>query len=172
MTDYLARFLDGEPTVDLADDLLASSQPVRTCEIQFQSFGGVHRFGGPVRTVQCFEDNVLIKSTLSTPGAGAVLVVDGGGSLRTALSGDVIAGLGVENGWAGLVINGAVRDRRELAELPIGIRALGSNPLRSGKTGTGEVDTPVEFGGVVFTTADVVLCDEDGILVVESADAS
>ena len=168
MTDYLSRFLNGVPTVDLVDDLTASSEPVRTCEIQFVDFGGAARFGGPVRTVRCFEDNALVKQTLSTPGGDAVLVIDGGGSLRTALSGDLIAGMAVENGWAGLVINGAVRDRIELAGLPIGIRALGTNPAKSSKTGEGEVDVPVELGGVVFTTRDAVMCDEDGILVVEA----
>jgi regulator of ribonuclease activity A len=166
LSDYAARFDDGEPTVDLVDDLTAAGGAVRTCSLQFTDFGGWKRFSGPVRTVRCLEDNTLVKSVLSTSGAGRVLVIDGGGSLRTALSGDLIAGLAVTNGWSGLIINGAVRDRLALAELPIGIKALGTNPRKSSKTGIGEVDIPVMFGGLTFAVGEVVFSDEDGILVI------
>jgi regulator of ribonuclease activity A len=97
--------------------------------------------------------------------AGAVLVVDGGGSLRTALVGDVIAGIAVDRGWAGLVINGAVRDSVALNGLEIGIKALGTNPRKSGKTGAGEVDQPIEIGGVRLSPGRTVVSDEDGIVV-------
>lgn len=166
MIDYSARFEAGEATADLVDDLAASGSEVRTCELQFLDLGGRNRFSGTVRTVKCLEDNALLKRILSTDGTGAVLVVDGGGSLRTALSGDLIAGLAVTNGWAGLIINGVVRDRLALAELPIGIKALGTNPRKSSKTGAGESDIPVTFGGLTFAVGDSVFGDEDGVLVV------
>jgi regulator of ribonuclease activity A len=166
LTDYSARFEAGEATADLVDDLTASGGEVRTCELQFLDLGGRNRFSGPVRTVRCLEDNALLRNVLSTDGTGAVLVVDGGGSLRTALSGDLIAGLAVTNGWAGLIINGAVRDSLALAELPIGIKALGTNPRKSSKTGAGESDIPVTFGGLTFGVGDSVFSDEDGVLVV------
>ncbi len=90
--------------------------------------------------MRCFQDNALLKSVLSEPGDGGVLVIDGDGSLHTALVGDLIAGLGVDNGWAGLIINGAVRDAAALRTLDIGIKALGTNPRKSSKTGDGERD--------------------------------
>ena len=111
-------------------------------------------FCGLVQTVKTFEDNALIKQVLPTPGDGAVLVVDGGGSLRCALVGDVIAGLGQKNRWAGLVIWGAVRDTAALAELDLGLKALGSNPWKSVKSGSGLADVPVSFGGVTFSPGD------------------
>jgi len=166
MSDLLGLFEAGAPTVDLVDDLTASGKDVRTCNLQFLDLGGRARFAGPVRTVRCLEDNALLESVLSTPGTGSVLVVDGGGSLRTALSGDRIAGLAAANGWAGLIINGAVRDRLALGELPIGIKALGMNPRKSSKTGDGETDLPVAFGELTFAAGDIVFCDEDGVLVV------
>ena len=149
-------------TADLVDEHEAT---LRCCDVQFRQFGGVARFAGPVRTIKCFEDNPLIKQTLSTPGEGAVLVVDGGGSLRCSLLGDYIAGLGVKNGWAGIIIWGAVRDTVALGQLPIGVKALGSNPLRSTKTGSGQRDVPVSFGGMVFRPNDWLYSDEDGIVV-------
>jgi regulator of ribonuclease activity A len=166
LSDYSARFEAGEPTVDLVDDLTAAGKEIRTCDLQFLDLGGRSRFSGPARTVKCLEDNALVKGILSTAGAGAVLVIDGGGSLRTALSGDLIAGLAVTNGWAGLIINGAVRDRLALAELPIGIKALGTNPRKSSKTGAGNSDIPVTFGGLTFEVGERVFSDEDGILVI------
>lgn len=93
-----------------------------------------------------------------------MLIIDGGASLESALVGDIIAGLGVENGWAGLIVNGVIRDRVAIASLPIGVKALGSNPQKSSKHGTGEVDHPVTFGGVTFTPGFTVWSDEDGIV--------
>jgi regulator of ribonuclease activity A len=152
-------------TADLVDELVAAEQEVRSCDLQLRSYGGVTCFSGPVRTVRCHEDNALLKRVLGTPGAGAVLVVDGGGSLHTALSGDLIARLAVDNGWAGLILHGAVRDVSVLRQLPLGIRAIGSNPRTSAKTGAGELDVQVSFGGVTFAPGDTVYADEDGILV-------
>ncbi|WP_026819862.1 ribonuclease E activity regulator RraA [Arthrobacter castelli] len=149
-------------TADLYDERGEELQSVAT---QFLLFGGRTAFSGPVRTVRCFEDNVVLKSVLSTQGDGAVLVVDGAGSLNRALMGDMIAELAVDNGWAGVIINGAVRDRAALAQLPLGVKALGSNPRKSVKDGAGEKDVPVRFDGVDFRPGATVYCDEDGILV-------
>ena len=134
--------------------------------MQFRQFGACSRFAGPIVTVRCFEDNALLKSVLSEPGAGRILVVDGGGSLHTALVGDVIAELGRCNGWAGLIVNGAVRDAATLRTLDIGIKALGTNPRKSAKTGAGERGVAVTLGGVDFTPGDLAFCDEDGVVVV------
>jgi len=106
---------------------------------------------------------------LSQPGAGQVLVVDGGGSLHCALVGDVIAGLAAANGWSGLVVHGAIRDSGAMAALAIGIKALGTNPRKSGKAGSGEREVTVEFGGVAFRPGHYLYSDEDGIVVSASA---
>ena len=139
---------------------------MRSCDLQMNQYGGRPQFAGAITTVRCFEDNALLKSVLSEPGNGGVLVVDGDGSLHTALVGDVIADLGRSNGWSGLIINGAVRDASTLRTLDIGIKALGTNPRKSTKTGAGVRDEAVEFGGVVFTPGDVAYSDDDGIVVV------
>lgn len=115
------------------------------------------------------QDNALLKSVLSEPGDGGVLVIDGEGSLHTALVGDVIAELARSNGWAGLVVHGAVRDAAALRELDLGIKALGTNPRKSGKTGAGERDVTISFGGVSFVPGDIAYSDDDGIVVVAAA---
>jgi regulator of ribonuclease activity A len=148
-----------------------AGEPVRSCDIQFRQYGAVARFAGLVRTVRCREDNALVREVLSGAGGGDVLVVDGGGSLHTALAGDLIAGAGADNGWAGLILHGAVRDVTALRELPLGIKALGSNPRKSGKTGAGELDVPVSFGGVTFSPGDAVFSDEDGVLLLAAPTA-
>jgi regulator of ribonuclease activity A len=153
-------------TADLFD---AHGDRLRICEVQFREFGGTRRFHGPVRTIKTFEDNALIKRTLSERGQGAVLVIDGGASLRCALIGDVIAALAERNGWAGVVVYGAVRDTAALGRLGLGIKALGSNPRKSGKSGAGELDGPISFGGVDFAAGDWLYGDEDGIVVSEHA---
>jgi regulator of ribonuclease activity A len=112
---------------------------------------------------------VLFRSVLAEPGAGQVLVVDGDGSLHAALVGDVVAGLALANGWAGLVIHGAIRDSAAIGQLELGVKALGTNPRRSAKTGEGEVDVPVTFGGVDFVPGHHLYSDEDGIVVSPTA---
>lgn len=139
---------------------------VRSCDTQFRQFGGRPMFAGRIHTVRCFEDNALLKSVLSEAGDGGVLVVDGGASLHSALVGDVIAGLGRSNGWAGIIVNGAVRDAAALRTIDIGIKALGTNPRKGSKSGTGERDIEVEFGGITFVPGEVVYSDDDGIVVV------
>lgn len=151
-----------KPTTDLFDEF---EDVVHTCSTQFRDFGAVKQYCGPIRTVKCFRDNQLFRALLDEPGDGAVVVVDGGGALESALMGDIIASKGIANGWAGCIINGAVRDSAELAKLDFGIKALGTNPAKSSKHGTGTVDAPVEFGGVRFEPGRWVYCDEDGVLV-------
>lgn len=155
------------PTADLVDSIGAG---VRSCDVQFRQFGGRPEFAGPISTVRCFQDNALLKSVLSEPGAGGVLVVDGAGSLHTALVGDVIAELARSNGWAGLVINGAVRDAAALRGMDIGVKALGTNPRKSTKTGAGERDVEVDLGGVTFVPGQIAYSDDDGIVVVAAGD--
>ena len=156
-------------TADLYDE---HGDNLQVCDTQFIQYGGRHAFDGPITTVRCFQDNALLKSLLSTPGSGGVLVVDGDGSVHTALSGDVIAQLAVDNGWAGLLINGAVRDSDLLAVMDLGVKALGTNPRKSGKTGAGERDVDVTFGGATFRAGDHLWSDNDGVvaLPVDSTD--
>jgi regulator of ribonuclease activity A len=149
-------------TADLVDEI---GDDVRSCDTQFRQFGGRATFAGRITTLRCFQDNALLKSVLSEPGNGDVLVIDGDGSLHTALVGDVIAGLGQSNGWAGLIVNGAVRDATTLRTLDIGIKALGTNPRKSGKTGEGERDVVVELGGIRFVPGEIAYSDDDGIVV-------
>ena len=153
---------DMRATCDLYDDHEGN---VQTCFLQFRDFGARLRFCGPVRTVRCYNDNSVLRDLLGEPGKGAVMVVDGQGSTEKALLGDMLAARAAENGWAGLVINGAIRDSGVVAGIDIGVKALGTNPAKSVKKGEGEVDAIVEFGGVTFEPGCWVYCDEDGILV-------
>ncbi|HZP71843.1 MAG TPA: ribonuclease E activity regulator RraA [Gaiellaceae bacterium] len=144
----------------------ANADRALVCELQLRDFGAVHAFSGVIATVRCHEDNVLVKRRVGEPGEGRVLVVDGEGSFRCALVGDNVAGLALENGWTGLVMNACVRDVTALAMLALGIKALGTCPRPSTKTGAGELDVPVTFGGVTFTPGDTLYADADGVVVV------
>lgn len=150
------------PTTDLYDDFEDIST---TCSIQFRDFGGRRRFSGRIRTVQCRNDNQLLRSLMDESGDGAVVVVDGAASTEKALMGDIIAAKASKNGWSGAVILGAVRDVTELAKVDLGIKALGTNPAKSVKKGAGSVDVVVNFGGVRFEPGHYIYCDEDGVLI-------
>lgn len=150
------------PTADLVDEIGAE---VRSCDLQLRDIGGRREFHGVISTVRCHQDNALLKSVLSEDNPGGVLVIDGGGSLHTALVGDVIAGLGRDHGWAGVIVHGAVRDSKLIGEMDFGCKALGTNPRKSTKTGAGERDVPVRFGGVEFVPGEHVWADSDGIVV-------
>ncbi|AEF38502.1 ribonuclease E activity regulator RraA [Hoyosella subflava] len=150
-------------TADLADEI---GPEIKSCDTQFTQFGGRREFAGRITTVKCFQDNALLKSILGEPGNGGVLVIDGEGSVHTALVGDVIAELGRSNGWSGLIINGAVRDAAVLGTLDFGVKALGTNPRKSTKTGAGERDVPIEIGGITFAPGDILHSDDDGVVVV------
>ncbi|MFI5357977.1 MAG: ribonuclease E activity regulator RraA [Opitutales bacterium] len=152
-------------TTDLTD---AWPQLCRVCPVQFRQFGGVRKFCGEIRTVQCAGDNALVRGELTTPGAGRVLVVDGGGTLTRALLGDQLAALAVRNRWAGIVIFGAVRDSAALAGVPLGIKALGTCPVRSEKLGTGLAGGDVMIGGVRFRSGQWLCSDDDGLVVADT----
>ncbi|MFH4416535.1 MAG: ribonuclease E activity regulator RraA [Neisseriaceae bacterium] len=148
-------------TADLIDKL----PDLPSCEINFKCYGKKSKFFGKIRTVQCFRDNGLVKQVLQTPFPGGVLVVDGGGSYASALMGDLIARMAIDHGWAGVIVYGVIRDSAVINTMDFGIKALGTNPRKSAKTGKGQVDVPVEFGNVIFSPGDYLYSDEDGILV-------
>lgn len=131
----------------------------------FRNFASTEPFSGQVVTVQCLEDNTSVRATLETPGAGRVLVVAGGASLRTALVGGNIGMLAEKNGWAGVIVDGCVRDVRELAPLKLGIRALASMPMPPRKKTKGLVDVAVQVQGVIIMPGDWLYADDDGILI-------
>jgi regulator of ribonuclease activity A len=146
----------------IAEGVLAVLPPV------FQSFGKRAAFSGQAATLKVFEDNVLVRSTLETPGNGRVLVVDGGGSLRCALVGGNLGILAEKNGWAGIIVNGCVRDSVELNGCDVGIRALALHPQRSVRKGIGERDLQVTIAGVAVRPGDWIYADADGVLVARS----
>jgi regulator of ribonuclease activity A len=156
-------------TSDLYDQL---GERLRVLPSVFQDYGGRARFSGEVVTVRCFEDNSRIKELLGMPGAGKVLVVDGGGSLRCALLGDLIAGQAVANGWEGVVIYGGIRDRVALKVLAFGVRALGSTPRKSVRRGEGQTQLPIDIGGVACRPGDRLTADEDGIVLLDGQSAT
>ena len=131
----------------------------------FRDFGGLQTFSGPVTTVKCFEDNSRVKSAVESPGQGRVLVVDGGGSLRRALLGGNLAAAAAKNGWAGVVVNGCVRDVAELAQSRVGIRALATMPLPTERRDEGQRDVAVQIQGVWVRPGDWLYADEDGMVV-------
>jgi regulator of ribonuclease activity A len=135
----------------------------------FSSYGGVATFSGPVATVRCFEDNSLVKAAVESPGRGRVLVVAGGGSVRRALVGGNLALAAAKNGWAGIVVDGAVRDLGEISAQPVGIRALALMPLPTDKRNEGQADVPVVVQGVWIRPGDVLYADDDGIVVLPPA---
>jgi len=149
-------------TADLCDE---HGEALQVCEPVFHAYGGRPSFAGPVSTVRCFEDNSRVREAVNGPGDGRVLVVDGGGSRRRALFGGNLGVAAVKNGWAGVIVHGCIRDSAELGQLDLGIRALGTMPLRSEKRGEGERDVPVRFAGATFRPGDWVCADEDGVVV-------
>lgn len=134
----------------------------------FRDLGGLPRFSGAVATVKCFEDNSLVKAALDEPGQGRVLVVDGGASLRRALVGGNVAAAAAKNGWAGVVVDGAVRDVAELAATMVGIRALALIPIPTEKRKQGERDVAVQIQGVWVRPGDSLYADADGIVILRA----
>lgn len=149
-------------TADLVD---AYGDDVRFCNMPFLKYGRRRRFHGPVATVRCFEDNALLKAELQKPGNGQVMVVDGGGSTRFALLGDQIALILQQNGWAGIIINGSIRDSEDIAAMDVGVFCLATSPKKSSKDGAGRVGETVSFGGASFSVGEYAYCDQDGVLV-------
>jgi len=146
-------------------DLSDAAPEVGAIELPLRNFGQIRQFGGQAVTIKCHEDNSLVKECVEEPGHGRVIVVDGGGSRRRALFGDMLAEKALANGWAGLVINGVVRDVDEIGRMPLGVQALGSNPIKSEKRGVGQRDIDLHIGGVVIAPGDFVYADNNGVIV-------
>ena len=149
-------------TADLYDqhtDLVQVALPI------FNDYGGKKQFHGPASTVSVFEDNSLVRAALEEPGDGRVLIVDGGESLNCALVGDLLAQLGRDNGWEGIIVCGCIRDSAAIDGIDIGIKALNTNPRKSVKKGAGDRDIPVTIAGVTFNPGAYIYADEDGILI-------
>lgn len=146
-------------------DLCDACDEAQACALPLRGWGRRRAFAGTIRTIRCHEDIALMREAVNRPGHGQVLVIDGGGSIARAIFGDVMAALASRNGWAGLVINGAIRDGVEIDGMDIGVKALGTVPKRGQRTGAGEVDVPVSFGGISFTPGRRLVADEDGVIV-------
>lgn len=159
-----------KPMPDLTPDLCDNNPDiVSVLEPMLSNFGGREAFGGEIVTVKCFEDNSLVKETLGTPGKGKVLVVDGGGSLRRALLGDMIAENAVKNRWEGVVIYGCIRDVSAISGLDLGVQALSAIPVKTEKRGVGDYNIPLAFGGVTFIPGQYVYADSNGVVVSATA---
>lgn len=149
-------------TTDLCDkyaDRVSIAEP-----IGFRDFGGKKIFSGEIYTVKCFEDNSYVRKTLETNGEGKVLVVDGGGSMRCALLGDMLGDLAIKNKWNGIIVYGCIRDSAAIGALPLGVKALNVIPIKSNKKNVGEEKVTVHFAGIDFVPGQFVYCDEDGII--------
>lgn len=149
-------------TPDLCDKY---EELVEVVEPMFQNFGGIDAFGGEIVTVKCFEDNSIVKEQVGLPGRGRVMVVDGGGSKRNALLGDMLAEKAAENGWSGLIIYGCIRDVDVIRQTQLGVQALACNPRKTEKRGLGDLNVDVKFGGVVFKPGHYVYADNNGVIV-------
>jgi regulator of ribonuclease activity A len=152
-------------TPDLSDE----APEVRALELQFCNFGAIKQFGGQVVTIKCHEDNSLVKQCVDEAGSGRVIVVDGGGSQRRSLLGDMLAEKAAANGWAGLVINGVIRDVDEIGRTNLGVQALGTCPIKTEKLGVGQRDITVQMGGVDIAPGDYVYADNNGVIVSKRA---
>ena len=154
-------------TTALADLYDEYGEKLRVAAPIFYDFGGKVEFEGSVAIVKVFEDNTLVRAALEQPGNGQVLVVDGGGSLRCALVGDMLGALGVKNGWSGMLIYGCVRDAAPLSLLPIGIKALATNPRKSAPRGEGDKNLSVRFAEISIHPGDYLYADRDGVILAD-----
>lgn len=153
-------------TPDLCDEFESElGKTVRVVAPMFQRYGGRARFSGQIVTLKIFEDNSLVREVFGENGRGKVLVIDGGGSLRCALVGDQLAILAANNGWAGAVVYGCIRDSGDINGIDLGVRALNTHPQKTLKKGVGDKNVAVTFGGVTFNPGEYLYADEDGILV-------
>lgn len=154
MTDIL--------TPDLCD---AYPEKIQVVEPLFNNYGGRTSFGGEIVTLKAFEDNSKVRELVAQDGKGKVMVVDGGGSLRHAMLGDMLAEKAANNGWEGIIINGCIRDVDAIMETELGVQALATIPLKTEKRGLGDIGVEVKFGGVVFVPGQYVYADNNGIIV-------
>jgi len=146
-------------------DLSDQHPEVSVIALPLFNFGGRQQFCGRCVTIKCHEDNSLVKTTVGEPGEGRVLVVDGGGSTRRALVGDMIAEQAAINGWSGIIINGVIRDVDEVGAIDLGVKALGTCPLKTEKLGMGQRDVLLEIGGARINPGDYIYADNNGVLV-------
>lgn len=142
-------------------------EQLQLAEPLFNDYGGTTIFSGEIVTVSCFNDNSKVKELVATDGTGKVMVVDGKGSTIRALLGDMLAEQAVENGWQGIVINGCIRDAGTIATLPLGVKALGCNPIKTEKLGVGEINSDISFAGVNFTAGHYIYGDTNGLAISE-----
>lgn len=152
---------------DLLPDLCDHFEDlVQVVEPMFGNYGGRETFGGEIVTIKAFEDNSLVREQVAQPGQGKVLVVDGGGSMRRAMLGDMLAEKAEQNGWEGIIIYGCIRDVNAISELDnLGVQALGTHPMKTEKLGVGQLNVAVTFGGVTFRPGEYVYADNNGVLV-------
>lgn len=156
-TDFVTcDLLDANPTAQVCMPNMEGKR--------FYNYGGKKSFGGEIVTVKCFEDNSRVKELLNSEGNNKVLVVDGGGSMRCALLGDMIAASAIKNNWAGVIVYGCVRDIDDMAAMPIGVQALGSIPRKSNRQGIGEVGVNIRFGGLCLNSGMYIYADNNGII--------
>ena len=153
-------------TTDLCD---AHENSIHVVEPMFTSFGGKSAFHGQIATLRVDDDNSFVRRALESPGDGRVLVIDGGGSVRRALVGDQLASLALNNGWAGIVVNGCIRDSRAIGLMDIGVFAIDTHPMKTLKKNVGEADIIVTFGDVDFVPGEWIYADEDGVIVSKMA---
>ena len=149
-------------TPDLCDEY---PELIQVVEPMFNNYGGRESFGGEIVTLKAFEDNSKVRELVATDGKGKVMVVDGGGSLRRAMLGDMLAEKAAKNGWEGIIIYGCIRDVDVIMETELGVQALATNPLKTDKKGLGELNVEVKFGGVVFVPGQYVYADNNGVIV-------
>ena len=148
-------------TPDLSDE----APEVCVLELQLGNYGQIRQFGGAVVTIKCHEDNSLVKQCVDEPGLGRVIVVDGGGSMRRALLGDLLAEKAAANRWSGLIINGVIRDVDEIGRTAVGVQALGRCPIKTEKRGVGQRDIDIHIGGVDIAPGDYIYADNNGVIV-------
>ena len=149
-------------TADLYDEY---EEKLQIATPMFNDYGGKKQFFGPASTVKVFEDNSLVRKALEEPGEDRVLVVDGAGSLRCALIGDMLAELAKGNGWAGIIVYGCIRDSAVIADIDIGVKALNTNPRKSVKKGVGDRDIEISFADVIIKPGAYIYADEDGLVI-------
>ena len=153
-------------TCDLCDRF---EDRARVLELALRDYGGRIAFSGVVSTVKALEDNSLVREAVAEPGNGRVLVIDGGGSLRRAMLGDMLAEKALASGWSGVLVHGAIRDSDAISKLDLGVKALGTCPMKTDKRGQGLRDVPVAFGGLVIAPGQWLAADEDGVVLMDAA---
>ncbi len=159
-----------KPTPDLCDQYWEDSAAnLRVLDPVFCNYGGVKAFCGQAVTIKCFEDNSVVKELVATPGNGRVIVMDGGGSLRRAILGDMLAAKAADNGWSGLIINGCIRDVDEIGATELGVKALNVHPVKTDKRGIGDLDVPVQMAGQVIKPGQWVYADNNGVIISDIA---